>query len=333
VSRTILAVVVLSLLCTQALAQPAPAPPAPPQPAPKTKEPTPTEEASPAAPPKDATPAADTEAEGDPRSKDAKAACVDAFTAAQRLRDVGKLVAARAELMFCSLQPCPELLRNECVPWLEQVTLAIPTIVVAAKDTQGNDTVAVRVRVDEQVAAKVLDGRPIMIDPGPHTLTFEHEGERPVEQAIVVRQGELNRRVEVDFSIFRPTWGKPAVAGDAPSAAAPTTTVPTSKPIPVLVPTMFAVAGGTAVVGAITGAFSLVRANQLETECASATGCSQNDIDEGAAFAHVSTASFSVAAAALLVGVVALVVSWPRRERASIAPLLGPGTAGVRGRF
>jgi len=330
VSRALLALVVLSLLASNAIAQPAPAPPAP-----KAEEPKPSEGKPPAAQPEDAPAPPETDTDGDPRPKDAKAACVDAFTAAQRLRDVGKLVAARAELMFCSLQPCPELLRNECVPWLEQVTLAIPTIVVAAKDTQGNDTVAVRVKVDDQVAAKLLDGRPIMIDPGPHTLTFEHEGERPIEQAIIVRQGELNRRVEVDFSIFRPTWGAPAAHTDKPTAVAPTPAVQISRPIPVLVPTMFAVAAGTAVIGTITGAFSLVRANQLETECASAASCSQDDIDEGKAFAHVSTASFSVAGAALLVGVVALVVSWPRRERAThaITPLLGPGSAGLRGRF
>jgi hypothetical protein len=316
----------LWLLSTNAIAEPAPAPE-------KKEPPAALPAAPPAQPAPEQSPPAETDADGDPRSKDAKAACLDAFTVAQRLRDVGKLVAARKELMFCSLQQCPELLRNQCVPWLEEVTHSIPTIVVAATDTAGNDTLAVRVKVDEQLVANVLDGRPIMLDPGPRKLVFEHEGERPIEQSIVVRQGEHNRRVEVDFATFRPTWDAPAVDDDDTKPRGPVAVATPPKGIPLIVPIMFGVAGGAAVIGAVTGIYSLIRADELEQECASAAGCSQDDIDSGKALAHSSTVSFSIAGAAAVVAVVALVVSWPSSERAALSPLLGPGFAGVNARF
>ena len=101
----------------------------------------------------------------DPISKDA---CATAYENAQRLRQSGKLRAAKAQLTTCENEACASFMRNDCTKWDAEIAEAMPTIVVGAKDENGHDTSQVRVIVDDVVVADQLDGRPIPVDPGQH---------------------------------------------------------------------------------------------------------------------------------------------------------------------
>lgn len=131
---------------------------------------------------------------------DNKDACTDAYVANQKLRKDGKLSLARDQLLICAQEACPGPIKADCARWLSEVDQNLPTIVVDAKGRDGNDTVDVRVFVDGNKVAEQLDGRPLTIDPGAHTLRFEHDGAAAIEQKVVVQQGVKNRTVSVSFS-------------------------------------------------------------------------------------------------------------------------------------
>ncbi len=144
------------------------------------------------------------------RAEDPKAACVTAHSDAQSLRTESKLREAREKLLVCARPECPAAVRSDCAKWLGEVQDEIPSIMVAATDANGGDVADVRVIVDGAVVAKELTGQPIMLNPGAHTLRFERDGASPVERKLVLRVGERNRRLEVQFS--------PKLAGAGPAA-------------------------------------------------------------------------------------------------------------------
>jgi hypothetical protein len=152
---------------------------------------------------------------------DDKQACTDAYVANQKLRKDGKLTLAREQLLLCAQEACPGPIKADCVKWLGDLEQNIPTVVIDAKDREGRDTTAVRVLVDGQKVAEKLDGRPLAIDPGEHTLRFEYDGADPIEQRIVVQQGAKNRSMSVSFATASATVPEPAKNGDTPTPATP----------------------------------------------------------------------------------------------------------------
>src|SRR5271167_2677163 len=76
---------------------------------------------------------------------DDKAACLDAASKGQSLRDHGKLVEARELFRRCAAQGCPQMVVQDCGGWLGDVEKSLPTVVVTAKDGSGNDLVDVKV--------------------------------------------------------------------------------------------------------------------------------------------------------------------------------------------
>lgn len=133
-----------------------------------------------------------------------RAACAESYRSAQTQRRSGGLRRARESLLVCVSDRCPAVLHPDCMRWLTEVEAAMPSVSFAAKDQSGRDTTDVRVSIDGQLLTDVLDGKSIAVDPGSHTLRFEHAGDAPIEQALVVREGEKSRVVSV-------SWAKPAV--------------------------------------------------------------------------------------------------------------------------
>jgi hypothetical protein len=173
--------------------------------------------------------------------QNAVAADIDCPTASeqgQKLRDQGKIIKARDMFLLCSRPTCPSVVRKDCAKWLPEVEEAVPTVVVAAHDYQGADLATVTVTVDDAPFATTLDGKALPIDPGPHTFKYETQGSTPVTQTVIVRSGEKNRIVKVDF---------PPPAGKEPKKETP----PVEKPPPPQkegVPVMTYVLGGIGVV-------------------------------------------------------------------------------------
>lgn len=130
---------------------------------------------------------------------DGKKACVAASDQAQVLRDAGKLRAAREQFVNCARSVCPGVVREFCADALASVEAATPSLVVRARSGDDVDLVDVAVRIDGVDAVARLDGKPIDVDPGEHALVFTHGDEPPIAMRVLVRAGEKNRPVDVQF--------------------------------------------------------------------------------------------------------------------------------------
>lgn len=124
-----------------------------------------------------------------------KSSCIAAFDRGQRARREGALLRAREDLLVCSQDECPALLRADCSGVLREVDAAQPTIVLKATDGSGADVTDVGVELDGRSLATSLDGRAISVDPGKLSLVFHRAPWDPVTVEILIAQGEKSRIV------------------------------------------------------------------------------------------------------------------------------------------
>jgi hypothetical protein len=134
---------------------------------------------------------------------DEMATCVKASEVGQSLRDEGKYLRAREKFLVCSRDVCPSVVRRDCAGWLTEVDGSLPSVVISATDS-GHDVSDVKVTIDGTAVAGKLEGKPIPLDPGAHALRYEHAGQPPVDDQIVVRAGEKNRLLKVSFGSVAP---------------------------------------------------------------------------------------------------------------------------------
>ncbi len=125
-----------------------------------------------------------------------KAACVAAHDRASSLSSVRRLKAARAELVSCSADTCPDVVREDCARSLLVLDTQLPTIVLGAQ-VDGHDVSDARIVLDGE-AITPAPGRSFPLDPGQHLAQFEQGGNR-VEVKFVAREGEKNRLVTGQF--------------------------------------------------------------------------------------------------------------------------------------
>ncbi len=207
------------------------------------------------------------------RAATTKEACIAAFDNAQRARRAGQLGTARAELLTCSQQECPALVRADCAGVLRQVEAAQPTIVLKAADAKGNDLTDVTVELNGVKITSSLDGRAIPVDPGKLSLVFKRPPWDPVTVDVVVAEAEKSR-------IVRATLGPPL----PPPAPERHATTPEQGPKPKRSTAGYVVPAGLAVLGAGALAFAGVtrlslgeQADDLRGRCA--PECSQAERD------------------------------------------------------
>lgn len=229
--------------------------------------------------------------------------CPSASEEGQRLRDKNKYLDARAMFRACSQTSCPGIVRKDCAKWLAELDESQPTVVIAAQDAAGTDLSAVRVKVDEREVASRLDGSPVVVDPGEHTLRVEAEGHAPLTQRLIVRVNEKNRLIRVVFQ----DGPKPAAAIGPPMAAgAPkqgsSTETPTKGGPPVAA---IVVAGiGVIALGSF-GYFGLTAKSDLDglrSDCA--PYCDQAELDDVKSRMLVADVSLGVGIVALGVAAV-----------------------------
>lgn len=125
-------------------------------------------------------------------------ACIAAAEQSQVLRRDGHLVAAHESLLVCARDACPRAIQKDCKRWLGEVEVALPTVVIRAADAAGGDVVSGRVTLDGKPYDGALTGRAFNVDPGEHALRVE-SGDGVSEQRIVVRQGERDRLITLQF--------------------------------------------------------------------------------------------------------------------------------------
>jgi hypothetical protein len=142
-------------------------------------------------------------------------ACVASSTQGQTDRDEGRLLAARQQLLSCVRDECPAIVKKSCGEWLTELDLRIPSVVVRVFETGQSDITDARVSIDGEPVA--LDGRALMLDPGPHKITVEATGWLPVQRSFLVAERERARLLSVQL----PKRDEPADARDSAAAVAP----------------------------------------------------------------------------------------------------------------
>jgi len=193
------------------------------------------------------------------RSADAAPDCLQSYRDGQRLRTEAKLVEARRELVACSQDTCPAVYRRDCIKWLTDVDADLPTLALTVRGEDGCDRVDATVKVDSDESIVLLgDGRPVPINPGPHSVVVTL-GERQQQQTVVVPAND-HRIVVASFAPAGVVCGvKPnssiVTPTSTPAPGPPPSSAATEKRIPLL----SYVLGGVGVAGlAVGGAFGIV---------------------------------------------------------------------------
>jgi hypothetical protein len=276
-----------------------------------------------------------------PSARDKKRACVESYEQAQQLRNVGKLTESRERLLVCSSDECPTAVRGDCANWLAEVESNLPSVVIEARLPMGRETADVNVWVDGQVFARGLDGRALTVDPGVHTFRFESASAGKSEQQVIIRQGEKNRKIVVQFGSGSPG---PAPAEITPSTPLPKTETPkASSGGSALYPVLPLVLVGVGVAGVGTFAGFALSGKQLERDLRDkcAPSCSESQVNGVKQRYLYADVAMTVGVASLLGGALTYFLLKDDRPSSSSGARLqfdigaapGGGVAGLSGRF
>jgi hypothetical protein len=275
-----------------------------------------------------------------PARADQVDACIATAEEAQRLRQSVKLIRSREKLVACSQAACPTVVRSDCSRWLAEVDELVPSLVLRAVDSAGADLTDVVVTVDGQVIAERLDGSEIHVDPGQHVFRLTRAGAPPIEQNVLIREGEQHRTLSVvcPGPVSVPPQEGGAV-GAEPKRADVDLQPPMGAPSPSRVPLAWPIsaigAGGLAFAGASYLWISGLNARAaLVSGCGVTRSCSPSDVDSARRTLVIGdvTAGAGVALVALGVGILLLGRTPAARAVAvAIHPVPGGALLGVSG--
>jgi hypothetical protein len=145
---------------------------------------------------------------------------------------------------------------------------------------------------DDEILLDALDGTPVQLNPGNHRYRFETEGSDPVERELVIRVGERNRIVRIDFQSKPESEPAPVAPPAAPTPSPPAAERSHTLPL---------VLGGVGILG--VGAFATFAVLGREQETELSGSCEPNCTD--AQVAPVRT-KYLVADISLGVGIASL---------------------------
>lgn len=175
---------------------------------------------------------------------DEREQCASSAEQAQQLRDDGKYRQARREMLACARSACPGPIKGDCGRWLVELDRDAPTVVFGARDPAGKDLFDVKVSMDRELLQSRIDGKPVLVDVGEHTFTFESADGSTKDERVLVRTAEKSRSIIVTLAS--------GAAAPSPQPAPPATTNDTTVALmpparqPSLVPT--GIAAGVAAI-------------------------------------------------------------------------------------
>ncbi len=209
-------------------------------------------------------------------SADPRAACFDAASQGQTLRDSHKLVEARGAFRTCAQPQCPASMQSDCAGWLEAVDKILPTVVFTAQDGAGHDVLDATVTVDGQVVATQLDGKALRINPGAHTFRVERSGTAAVTESVLISEGEIARRFNVVLAN-----ATPPVATQIPAPSAPPNESPPAQASTSTMRTVGWIVGGVGVIGLGTGIALVAVGAAKRSGCSDGGDCpTTTDLDD-----------------------------------------------------
>jgi hypothetical protein len=217
---------------------------------------------------------------------------------------------------------------------VDDALAAIPKYI--GQVTVSVDSAGASVSVDGETVGVTPLAAAVALDPGKHTVVVRKEGYVAVERPISVAAGEATTL----------TIGLLADASHQGPAALATGAAAGPSPAPqregggsgwrVLTLGGAGLAGAGVVVGAITGVMALSDASTFKNSCQGMLCPTSADHDKQSALSlgTVSTVAFVVAGVGATAFVVGLLGGHgQKQETASIAPWIGPGSAGLSGSF
>ncbi len=142
------------------------------------------------------------------------AACKASYEKAQEENTAGHLNAALAHLRACVDTSCPKFFRDDCERWMDQIESVLPTVVFVVR-RDGRDVTDVEVSSDGKLLVSSLDGKLVPVDPGPHEFSFTLSGFPAIKRQLLIREGERNRMIDVEFKSSLVTTPLPTRASKA----------------------------------------------------------------------------------------------------------------------
>jgi hypothetical protein len=276
---------------------------------------------------------------GTPAFADDKAACLDAASKGQRLRDQHKLVEAREQLRVCAAAGCPGVVQTDCAGWLADVEKALPSVVVTAKDGAGADLIDVKVSVDGQPLVSKLDGQAVPMNAGPHTFHFESAAGASVDRQVLVREGAKNQTVAVVLvKVATPVTAAqpPTNAGAEPQQPeSPAPSPESSPPSGSAWKTVGFVVGGAGIVGlGLATVFGLVAVNDKNNAHCNSSNVCDPGTTSGIKSAALASDVGWIAGGVLLAGGAGLVLFGPSGTNeagatARVMPIMTLGGGGL----
>jgi len=222
--------------------------------------------------------------------------------------------------------------RQEAATMLEEVRARIPSLRVEVKGSGGAEVSMV---VDGVAIPPSAHDFPRKVDPGEHEIRVAAAGYQPEEESVQVDE----RQEKVVTIALTPLDDDTAVVDPWQSGPDPTDEEGGGNGYAIMMWTGFGFAAAGAIVGTVTGAMSIAKKDQLQDECGGVE-CPADKIqerDDALVVAHVSTASFVVAGVGAAIGTVGLILNLRSDDddeaAATITPLIGPTSIGLRGTF
>ncbi len=231
-------------------------------------------------------------ANADARADDGNRACIASHARGQELRLAGKWVAATKVFRACSATSCPAAVTQDCLRWQDELRPLTPSVLIAATAPDGSDTVDARLIVDAVSMGDRLPTTSIDLDPGEHTLRLEHPTWGHVEERIVLREREKNRKVAFRF----PPPRSRVVAETLPA--------PLPKQTSAFGIAMLGVGGAAIATGAVFGVLGRIREDELAgSPCGRNGTCATEDVDVVRQRYWIAGITAGVGLAALAIGI------------------------------
>jgi hypothetical protein len=188
------------------------------------------------------------------------------------------------------------------------------------------------VRVDDEPFLEKLEGAAVPIDPGEHVLRVQHGDDPPIEETIIVREGEKNRQVTIHL--------QPIVALLPPSPVPVETPKPSPSPARNIL--AFTLLGAGAVSVGFGVAFEVAQVNEfnfLKNGCSLTRSCMQSQVDTVQNERIGAAVFFAGGGVAAAVGAVVLMLhpsskdARPAQVGFEVVPARGGGAALVNVKF
>ena len=245
-------------------------------------------------------------------------ACATTAEEAQELRTEHKLREAQQKLLTCAQPTCPAIVRTDCMQWLSEVEKAMPTVVIKASGPTYREIIAVRVWLDGVLLFDRLNGLAHPVNPGVHQFRYEVDGMIPIEEQVVIREGEERRMLVVQFQAM-PDTGYSTSNSVEPAKVRRTPVIP------------FVLGGvGLAALGSFAyfGIKGRAEASDLESGCGVTKTCSNAQIDQVRRKLQIADVSLGVSLISLGIATW-MFVSHERAKARENATLQVSASAGV----